>query len=61
MATAVRLTAPELLTEFGVGPDSAATLLIAAGDNPERLSGEASFAAMCGVSPAEASNTTNTA
>jgi transposase len=56
IATAVTLTAPDLLAEFGVGPDSAATLLIAAGDNPERLSGEASFAAMCGVSPVEASS-----
>lgn len=40
----------------GVGPDSAATLLVAAGDNPERLSNEASFAALCGTSPVEASS-----
>ncbi|WP_442942448.1 transposase [Nonomuraea sp. LP-02] len=39
-----------------MGPDSAATLLIAAGDNPERLASEASFAALCGVSPVEASS-----
>jgi transposase len=31
-------------------------LLIAAGDNPERLHNEASFAALCGVSPVEASS-----
>nr|WP_323188056.1 IS110 family transposase [Streptomyces sp. NBC_01264] len=37
----------------GIGPDSAAALLIAAGDNPERLTSEAAFAALCGVSPVE--------
>jgi len=35
----------------GIGPDGAATLLVAAGDNPHRLTSEASFAALCGVSP----------
>jgi transposase len=34
----------------------AAALLIAAGDNPDRLRSEASFAALCGVSPLEASS-----
>jgi transposase len=53
---AVKAIAPDLLEEFGVGPDSAAILLIAAGDNPERLRGEASLAALCGVSPVEASS-----
>lgn len=33
---------PELLEQNGVGPDSAAALLIAAGDNPERIGSEAS-------------------
>ncbi|MCL7493179.1 transposase [Streptomyces sp. MCA2] len=47
---------PQLLACYGVGPDTAATLLIAAGDNPERLRSEASFAALCGVSPVEASS-----
>lgn len=47
---------PQLLEYYGVGPDTAATLLIAAGDNPERLRSEASFAALCGVSPVEASS-----
>ncbi|MFI6149910.1 transposase [Streptomyces sp. NPDC051109] len=45
-----------LLACYGVGPDTAATLLIAAGDNPERLHSEASFAALCGVSPVEATS-----
>ncbi|MBA3528129.1 MAG: IS110 family transposase [Propionibacteriaceae bacterium] len=47
---------PQLLERQGVGPDSAAALLIAAGDNPERLHSEASYAALCGVSPIEASS-----
>ncbi len=48
--------APHLLQRRGVGPDSAAALLIAAGDNPSRMTSEASFAALCGVSPVEASS-----
>jgi transposase len=49
-------TAPDLLALRGVGVDVACTLLVAAGDNPERLAHEASFAAMCGVSPIDASS-----
>jgi transposase len=48
--------APQLLDRPGVGPDSAAALLIAAGDNPQRLRRESSYAALCGVSPVEASS-----
>jgi transposase len=48
--------APKLLQRHGIGPDSAAALLITAGDNPSRMSSEASFAALCGVSPIEASS-----
>ncbi|WP_260463611.1 transposase [Streptomyces sp. TRM72054] len=55
-ATLKELTAPDLLDLFGVGQDSAATRLIAAGDNPERLAHEAAFAALCGVSPVEMSS-----
>jgi transposase len=44
-------TVPELLGLFGVGPDTAAALVMAAGDNPERLHSEAAFAHLCGVSP----------
>jgi transposase len=44
-------TVPELLARFGVGPDTAAALLVAAGDNPERLHSEAAWAHLCGVSP----------
>ena len=51
----VAQAAPELLSLPGIGTDSAATLLIVAGDNPKRLKSEASFASLCGVSPVEAS------
>jgi len=47
---------PALLAAPGVGTEVAATLLIAAGDNPERLNSEASFAALCGATPIEASS-----
>ncbi|GHD78208.1 IS110 family transposase [Streptomyces mirabilis] len=48
--------APQLLIPVGIGPDSAVTLLITMGDKPERLKNEASFAALCGVSPVEYSS-----
>ncbi|MFE9637103.1 IS110 family transposase [Streptomyces sp. NPDC006463] len=47
---------PALLEIQGVGPDSAAALLVAAGENHDRLGSEASFAALCGVSPVEHSS-----
>lgn len=47
---------PQLLAVVGIGPDTAVTLLITMGDNPERLGSEASFAALCGVSPVERSS-----
>jgi transposase len=52
----VTVTAPELLACHGVGPDVAAALLIAAGDNPDRLRSERSFAHLCGVAPLDASS-----
>ena len=52
----VAQAAPELISLPGIGTDNAATLLIVAGDNPERLGSEASFASLCGVSPIEASS-----
>lgn len=48
--------APHLIARFGVGPLTAATLLLTAGDNPERLRSDAALAALCGVSPVEASS-----
>jgi transposase len=43
--------APALVAKTGVGPDTAITLLITAGDNPERLDHEKSFAALIGAAP----------
>lgn len=48
--------APELSSLPAIGTHHAATLLVLAGDNPERLNSEASFASLCGVSPVEASS-----
>jgi transposase len=57
LKTIVSETAPDGLLDLqGVGPDIAAALMIAAGDNPERLRSEASFAALCGVSPLDCSS-----
>src|SRR5256712_356011 len=47
--------APGLLSLHGVGPDTAALLLVAAGDHPERLRSESSWAHLCGVAPIPAS------
>jgi transposase len=52
----VERACPELLAARGVGADTAAILLVAAGDNPHRLRNEASFAKLCGVAPLEASS-----
>ena len=49
-------TAPALVHTFGVGADTAATLLVTAGSNPERLRSEAAFVALCGVSLIPASS-----
>jgi transposase len=51
-----QLAAPDLRAQVGVGADVAAALLIAVGSNPDRLVSEASFAALCGVSPIPASS-----
>ena len=48
--------APALLALPGVGVQTAAILLVAAGDNPERLRSEAAWAHLCGVAPIEASS-----
>jgi len=49
-------TTPSLLTLHGVGTDTAASLLVAAGDNPDRLHSERSWAHLCGVTPLPASS-----
>jgi transposase len=57
--TLLVVAAPELLALFGVGPDTAAALLVAAGDNPERMRTEAAGAHFCGVSPIPADSGKN--
>ena len=56
IAAIVQELAPELIARNSIGHNSAAQLLLTAGDNPERLKSEASFAALCGVSPVPASS-----
>ncbi len=56
MRPLIRAAAPDLLAVFGVGFDVAATLLIAAGDNPDRIRSEAAWAHLCGVAPISASS-----
>jgi transposase len=48
--------APGLLALYGVGPHTAALLLIAAGDHPERLRSEAAWAHLCAAAPIPASS-----
>jgi transposase len=51
-----RAAAPSLRDAFGIGPDTAAEMLIVFGDNPERIRSEAAFAKLCGVAPIPASS-----
>ena len=48
--------APGLLALHGVGPETAALLLVAAGDHPERLRSEAAWGHLCAVAPIPASS-----
>jgi len=52
----VTARAPGLLALYGVGPDTAAMLLLAAGDHPERLRSEAAWAHLCATAPIPASS-----
>ncbi len=49
-------TAPGLFEIYGVGVDNAASLLVAAGDNPDRLHSEGSWAHLCGTTPLPANS-----
>lgn len=44
-------TPPQMLEAFGVGFDTAAEMLITAGDNTDRVRNERAFAKLCGVCP----------
>ena len=56
MRSILEANAPALLDVSGCGAISAARLAMAAGGNPERVSGEAASASLCGASPIEASS-----
>jgi transposase len=56
IAELITETAPGLFELYGVGPDTAASLLVAAGDNPDRLHSEASWAHLCGTTPLPANS-----
>ncbi len=57
LAELVTHAAPrEFLAKQGVATQAASTLLATIGDNPSRLRSDASFAALCGVSPVDASS-----
>jgi hypothetical protein len=47
---------PSLRDGFGIGPDTAAELLIIFGDNPDRVRSEGAFAKLCGACPIPASS-----
>jgi transposase len=49
-------TAPGLFELHGVGVDTAASLLVTAGDNPDRLHSEGSWAHLCGTTPLPANS-----
>ena len=56
IAAIVDELALNLVARNSIGHIGAAQLLLTAGDNPERLRSEASFASLCGVSPVPASS-----
>lgn len=47
---------PTLRDGYGIGPDTAAEMLIVFGDNPDRIRSEAAFAKLCGACPMPASS-----
>jgi transposase len=49
-------TAPEMIKRVGVGTDTAGALLVAAGENTNRIRNERSFARLCGAAPLDASS-----
>jgi transposase len=56
LAQLVATAAPALVAVKGIGPETAGALLVAAGDNPDRLRSEGAFARLCGVAPLPASS-----
>ena len=56
LAAIIQMFAPQLTQISGVGTVIASQLLITVGDNPERITSEAQFAALVGVAPIPASS-----
>jgi len=56
LAELTAAAAPQLGAAFGIGADTAAEMLIVAGDNPERVRSEPAWARLCGVAPIPASS-----
>jgi len=56
LAPLVAETAPKMLDRLGVGTDTAGALLVAAGENSDRIHNERSFARLCGAAPLDASS-----
>lgn len=52
----IRKNYPNLAGAIGIGTISAARLVVAVGQNPERIGSEAAFSMFCGVSPIPASS-----
>lgn len=56
LATLVDQVAPQLTAAVGIGPDNASELLIALGDNTDRVRSQAAFVKLCGACPIPASS-----
>lgn len=56
LAELVVVTAPATSAVFAMGIDTTSALLVAIGDNPDRLRSEAAFSRLCGVAPIPASS-----
>lgn len=56
LAQLVAAVAPLTSATFALGVDTTSALLVAIGDNPDRLRSEAAFARLCGVAPIPASS-----
>jgi transposase len=51
LATLVGAIAPTLIAANGIGPHTAARLIITAGGNPDRIHSSAAFTRLCGAAP----------
>ena len=56
LAQLTEAVAPAMVAAFGIGPDTAAEMLIVAGDNVDRVRSEPAWAKLCGVCPVPASS-----